>query len=256
MSSRSKQTKIHIKCECKISNPVEMAQAHSDFVDKMMLLKLNENKMMRQRGFKYCMFPSYSSGFGPFSGNGAVAYQGMDFQLQASPNSRLDFSCVYFKEQKAEDGTLVLYLGEPDSLKKAGKKEAAPFEEAIKYSMDSYGGNLYSKYIIITQNDMTSQAKTGLKDYDIDLKFFVDNDFMEDIFNKAFNPISYKVYLPGNENVFEEEEEIKVSMLPQISVNDAYIQKLGLDIGSIIVTEVLIPGGNLGTRVDYRIVVV
>lgn len=226
----------------------KMAQ---DFVTKMMLLKANENKMMRQRGFLNCVYPS--GNFGPFQGQGAVAYQGMNFRLQEMPTSRMDFSCVYFKD-KAEDGTLVLYLGEMDSYKKTGKKNSTPFEEAWKFSSDRGVIDLYNKYILITQHGMTSQGEANIKTYEVNLKFFVDNDFMEDVFNKAFNPISYKVW--DNQDVFVEDEGIKISMLPQISINDSYIKKLGLELGDIIMTEVLIPGGDLGTRVDYRLVVI
>lgn len=230
--------------------------ANPDFINQMLLIKGNENKMMRQRGFTHCFYPS--GDLGPLPANDTVVYRDMEFALNSEPKARIDFSCVYFKtpsEEKFEDGTLVLYLGANDSHKKTGKQETSIFDEILKFNLESEI-NLYSKFIIITQRGLTSQAAANLKNYEIDISFFVDNDFMENIFSKAFNPISYKIWSKDNHHIFSKEEEILVSMLPTISVNDAYIKKLGLEIGSIIMTEILIPGGNLGSRVDYRLVVV
>lgn len=234
--------------------------ANLDFVNQMMKIKEFENKMMRQRGFTHCFYPSDSLGILP--PNDTLLYRRMDFFLNREPASRLDFSCVYFKvsdeeklEESIKDGTLVLYLGANNSHKKTGKQETSIFDDALKFNLESHI-NVYSKYIIITQRGLTSQAMATLRNYEIDITFFIDNDFMENIFSKAFNPLSYKVWSKDEHHIFEKEEEITISMLPTISVNDAYIKKLGLEIGSIIMTEVLIPGGDLGTRVDYRLIVV
>lgn len=240
----------------------------------LMRIKKNEVNILRNRGYDIANAKLYD-------------VNGEDYSLTRNPflkpsidmdifreiedtdfRSRQDLSMVYSKDIRGKTHrVVVIYVEENKGGKVVGKEKIGAVTEAIIAGESEHD---YHEIILITPYGVSNQVRADLENLDFKTTFLVDDDLMVDLFSHAAAPVSFKTWeserrilgydnpLPADHHIkeFIKEEGINPKDLVQIRDTDPFIQRLGLEVGDIIMVEIPTPGRNSGdTHVEYRVVV-